>query len=200
MKLIQIIKILWFRFILSNIKIKGKVKIKIPTLFLGKGQIKLGNRVHFGYFPSPYFYNGYNHIEARMNDAYISIGDNTHINNNCSIIANSGKITIGKNCVIGTNLSLFNSDFHGVKISERNDPEKIISQDIEIGDNVFIGNNVTILKNVKIGCGSIIGAGSVVTKSFPEDSVIGGNPAKLIKRIENNEQTSYICINSCIQS
>lgn len=200
MKLLQLIKIFWFRFILSNIRIKGKVKIKSPTLFIGKGKIKMGKGINLGYYPSPYYYSNYNHIEARNSDAIISIGNNTDINNNCCIIANSGLIKIGDNCKIGANLSLFNSDFHGVKISERNDPEKIISQDIEIGDNVFIGNNVTILKNVKIGCGSIIGAGSVVTKSFPEDSVIGGNPAKLIKRIENNEQTSYICINSCIQS
>lgn len=51
---------------------------------------------------------------------------------------------------------------------------------IKIGNNVFIGNNCTILPNTKIGDNSIVGAGSVVRGQFPENSVIVGNPAKVI--------------------
>ena len=51
---------------------------------------------------------------------------------------------------------------------------------IKIGNNVFIGNNCTILPNTSVGDNSIVGAGSVVRGQFPENSVIVGNPAKVV--------------------
>lgn len=70
---------------------------------------------------------------------------------------------------------------------------------IEIGNNVFIGCNVTILPNVKIGNNVIIAAGSIVNKDVPDNSVVGGNPAKVIssfdeyvrKRKDENERLVY---------
>ena len=67
---------------------------------------------------------------------------------------------------------------------------------IKIGNNVFIGCNVTILPNIKIGNNVIIAAGSVVTKDVPNNSVIGGNPAKIISTFDeyvNNRKK----INEC---
>lgn len=55
---------------------------------------------------------------------------------------------------------------------------------IQIGNNVFIGCNATILSNIKIGNNVIIAAGSVVTKDIPSNSVVGGNPAKVISSFE----------------
>lgn len=54
-------------------------------------------------------------------------------------------------------------------------------ENVFISDDVWIGGHVIILPGVKIGKGSIIGAGSVVTKNFPDYSIIGGNPARVIK-------------------
>ena len=56
---------------------------------------------------------------------------------------------------------------------------------IEIMDNVFIGCNSTILSNVKIGPNAVIGAGSVVTRDVPPNSVVAGNPAKVIGTFED---------------
>lgn len=59
--------------------------------------------------------------------------------------------------------------------------------DIVIGHDVWIGANSTILSGVTLGNGCVVGAGSLVTKSFPPYSIIGGNPAKLIRMRFNNE-------------
>jgi len=57
-----------------------------------------------------------------------------------------------------------------------------------IKDKAWIGFNSIILKGVTIGEGSIVGAGSVVTKDIPDWSIVGGNPAKVIREISENER------------
>ncbi|EGH4468685.1 TPA: acyltransferase [Campylobacter lari subsp. concheus] len=187
-KIYQKCRILFYRYVLSNIHIKGKFKINSPTLFqsFNMGQINIEKNVNLGYFPSPHFYSCYNHIDVRDLGLCI-IKRDTYLNNNFSLISYKHKIIIGERCLIGTNFSAINSDFHGITINNRNNPEKILSADIIIGDDCFIGNNVTILKGVKLGKGCVVANSSVVTKSFKENSLIGGNPAKLIKIISQED-------------
>ncbi|WP_221886242.1 acyltransferase [Campylobacter sp. MIT 99-7217] len=97
--------------------------------------------------------------------------------------ADKNHISIGKNCLIGVDFCVINSDFHALYIKDRTDINKVKSADVIIEDDCFIGANVTILKGVCIGAGSVIGCGSVVTKSFEKNSIIAGNPARLIKTI-----------------
>ncbi len=85
-------------------------------------------------------------------------------------------ITVGRGCVISENVTLRDSDDHTIAGST-----KPITQPIVIGDHVWIGMNVTILKGVTIGSGAIIAAGAVVTKDVPENALVGGVPAKVIK-------------------
>ena len=107
------------------------------------------------------------------------IGEKSVFNNNFSIIATGrSKITIGRNLKAGSNLLIISSDFHGIKVKDRNLPG--ISEDVTINDNVFIGNNVVILKGVTVGENSVIGVSSVVTKDVPANSIVAGNPAKII--------------------
>lgn len=174
----------FFMNILSTKKLGNYPRITQPSLFLGQGQIIIDRQVQLGYYPSPYYFSTYSHIEARNPTSQIVIKKDTCINNNCSIISNGAKIEIGENCRIGANFQCYDSDFHGKKMEDRDNQSAIVNSDVNIGNNVFIGNNVIILKGVTIGDGSIIGAGSVVSKSFPTNSIIGGNPAKFIKEIE----------------
>ena len=93
-----------------------------------------------------------------------------------------GPITIGSNVMMGPDIVIMAvthdvSDFSKPMIDPNN---RAIENPVLIGNNVWIGTRVLILPGVNIGNNSIIGAGSVVTKSFPDNSVIAGVPAKLI--------------------
>lgn len=151
-----------------------------PTLVLGKGSINIHRSVIFGVENSPDFYSHYSYIESRHSDSTISIGAGTVINNGLKIISDRKRISIGEKCLIGSNVQILNSNFHDIDPKNRFNSITIIQGDVCIGDNVFIGNNVTVLKGVTIGCNSVIANGSVVVKSIPENSVAGGNPAKVV--------------------
>lgn len=168
--------------LLSDCKTIGfKPKCVTPVLFSGKGQIEMGKNVQFGYKHSPYFYTHYSYIEARTKTAKIKIGNNVIVNNACSIVA-LNKISIGDNCTIGTNFSVLDSNFHHLEPEKRHDnnpPSSVVN----IGKNVFIGNNVTVLKGVTVGNNSVIGSNAVVFESIPENVVVSGNPAQIIKKL-----------------
>lgn len=152
-----------------------------PVLFSGNGQIIIGENVQFGYQQSPLFYSHYSYLEAREKISRIEIGNNVIINNNFSAVSNSG-IEIQDNCVIGVNVSIVDSDFHHLEAEKRNDTNPP-AEPVIIGKNVFIGSNVTILKGVTIGNNSVIGSGSILSKSFPDNVIVAGNPAKVVRTL-----------------
>ncbi|MBT0608838.1 acyltransferase [Aequorivita echinoideorum] len=170
-----------YAFLSNNKNISGSAKKHQPIICNGRGSICFGENVHFGVVNSPMFYNSYAYIEARTENSNIIFGNNIFINNNFSAISEKS-ISIGNNVLIGYNCNISDSFFHNLEIKKRieTDPNP---QTVIIGNNVFIGNNVTILKGVNIGANCVIAAGSVVTKSFPENSIIAGIPASIIKTI-----------------
>lgn len=108
----------------------------------------------------------------------IFLGEDCFINFNCTILDES-KVVIGNNSFIGPNVSIYTA-CHPLESEKRN---KFIewAEPVTIGNNVWIGGDVTILPGVTIGNNVVIGGGSVVTKDFPSNVVIGGNPARIIK-------------------
>ena len=116
-------------------------------------------------------------------DATITIGDNVGMSS--TVLWCHKSITIGNHVKIGGNSILIDTDSHNIdyKIRRGQWTDWGVSKPIVIEDDVFIGVNCIILKGVTIGARSIVAAGSVVTKSFPADCIIGGNPAKIIRRI-----------------
>lgn len=109
----------------------------------------------------------------------IKIGKNVFINS-CCRFQDQGGIEIGDNVLIGhnTTIATLNHDF---------DPKmrgNLTPAPVKIGNSVWIGADCTILPNIEIGDGAIVGAGSVVTKNVERNTVVAGNPARLIKRIE----------------
>ncbi len=168
---------------LSTANLKGKASINQPSLMIGSGIIEFERNVKIGYFPSPYFLNGYSHLETRNKTSLIKIGENTHINNNFVVIAEHKTINIGKRCFIGTHVEICDSDFHGIAISERNVSKFEMAKPVTIEDDVFIGSNVKILKGSIIRHGSVIANGSIVTGEIPANVIAGGIPAKVLRAI-----------------
>ncbi|MDH5525604.1 MAG: acyltransferase [Desulfobulbaceae bacterium] len=116
---------------------------------------------------------------------YFGRGDRLTVGNRSQLGQNArlnGTITIGRDVIMGPDVVMMSTS-HGYERTDLpiNKQEKA-EKPITIGDDVWIGTRVIILPGVTIGSHSIIGAGAVVTKSFPEFSVLGGNPAKLIKQ------------------
>jgi galactoside O-acetyltransferase len=155
----------------------GKPYVCQPVQLLGKGQITFKGRVTLGYFPSPFFFNGYIYIEARFPDSKIEIGEGVIINNNTCLISGGEGIFIGARTMIGWNCEILDSDFHSTDTIKRH-TDRGKAGKVVIGENVLIGSNVKILRNVSIGTNSVISNGTVVLRSIPENTLAFGNPAK----------------------
>ncbi len=110
----------------------------------------------------------------------ITIGKRVFINAGCKF-QDQGGITIGDGALIGHNavLATLNHDMMPEKRGDMH-PAPIV-----IGKNVWIGSNATILPGVTIGDGAIVAAGAVVTKDVAANTVVGGVPAKFIKKLDD---------------
>lgn len=119
--------------------------------------------------------------------SHIHCGNHVHIGPHASFMASIAHIYIGNYVVFGPNVTIRGGDHRtdviGKHIIEISESEKLPEndKDVNIEDGVWIGCNVTILKGVRIGRGAVVAAGAVVTKDVPQYSIVGGNPAKVIK-------------------
>lgn len=114
----------------------------------------------------------------------LNIGNHVSIERNCHIGC-IHKIVIGDNVLIGSNV-LIEDHSHGKTFDYskfRRKLELVSNGDISIGNNVWICDNVVILAGAKIGNNCVIAANSVVNKEFPDNCLIGGVPAKIMKKI-----------------
>ena len=118
---------------------------------------------------------------------YVSIGEGTYANMNLTLI-DDWKITIGKNVLIGPNVTICTTG-HPIHPAHRLD--EMYSFPVTIGNNVWIGGNVFILPGVTIGENSVIGAGSIVNKDIPANVVAVGNPCKVLREITERDAEYY---------
>lgn len=114
----------------------------------------------------------------------IELGDSFYANDDC-VILDCAKVSIGNNVMLGPRVNLFTAT-HPIDAEIRNAGLEY-AKPIVIEDNVWIGGNATILPGITIKENSIIAAGAVVTKDVPANSIVGGNPAKLIRKITSKD-------------
>ena len=118
--------------------------------------------------------------ESKKNWCRIPFRKGSSLADNCFVGATGG-VYIGDNVIGGQNIR-FHSSNHVYNDTKTLIKEQgTISKGIMIGNDCWIGAGVVFCDGVNIGSGCVIGANSVVTKSFPDNAVIAGNPAKIIK-------------------
>ena len=110
----------------------------------------------------------------------IRVGNRVFINQNCTFYA-LADIMIGDDVMIGPNVSLITSE-HPVAPSQRH--ARLLGRPIVIGKGAWIAAGVTIIGGVTVGENSVVAAGSVVTRDVPANTLVAGNPAKVIRSIE----------------
>lgn len=109
----------------------------------------------------------------------IRVGHNVFVNQNCTFY-DLGGLDIGDDVMIGPNVSIITTG-HPLEPSQRR--AATIGKPIAIGRNVWIAAGATIIGGVTVGENSVVAAGSVVTKNVPSNTLVGGNPARVIRSI-----------------
>ena len=125
--------------------------------------------------------NIYMESNIRFDYGYnIHVGENFYANFDCTILDVS-EVRIGDNCMIAPGVHIYTAT-HPLDPTERNSGKEL-AKPVNIGDNVWIGGKAIINPGISIGDNAVIASGSVVTKNVPNNVVVGGNPAKIIKTI-----------------
>jgi len=183
----------------------SKVNSYLPRLGLKLNQVKYGKGLKLGGWPFIFRFPKAHILigkDCSINSNFISnliglyqrtilvargtgkikIGD--HVGISGSTVYARKYIEIGDCTVIGANCKIFDNDFHSLNPEERKNDvyDNLVLKPVKIGKNVFVGCNCIILKGTVIGDDCVVGAGSVVSGKFPPNSVIAGNPARVIKQ------------------
>ncbi|PAE23259.1 sugar O-acetyltransferase [Bacillus sp. 7894-2] len=109
------------------------------------------------------------------------VGENFFANFDCTIL-DVCEVRFGDSCMLAPGVHIYTAT-HPLHPSERNSGREY-AKPITIGNNVWIGGSAVINPGVTIGDNAVIASGAVVTKDVPENVVVGGNPAKIIRQIE----------------
>ena len=152
-----------------NFKISGRLTIR------GPGRVIIGDNVECGNIVTPYTYD---------RDAVLRVGNGVFLNG--TRFGCQKEITIGDHCILA-DCRIMDTDFHSVNPAHRNDPKWIKTGPIHIEDNVWIGMGCVVLKGVTIGKNSTISPSSVVGSTIPPSTVAGGNPARVLWHIDEQD-------------
>lgn len=146
--------------------------VRFPLRFRKMGRLRGGVGLN----------TGFNCRIDIFKEGTLSLEKNIQLNDHVHI-ACAEMISIGKNVLIASRVYISDHDHDLYSGIDNPQDWPLKTSPVEIGDNCWIGEGVCILKGVSIGSGSVIGANAVVTKSFPDNCIIGGVPAKMIDKI-----------------
>ena len=183
MNIEKIIKIPDLLLLILNLKLHGVSYAGKPrgrrVHIKNVGSISLGYDVSLNSYPSGLPFATC--LRTNLKKSVINIGNHCVLNG--TMIQCRERVEIRDYCMFGPGVRIVDNDSHRVSIDIEERRKSPSSSPIIIHKNVWVGMNSIILKGVEIGENSIVAAGSVVTKSVPENTLVAGNPAKIIKEL-----------------
>jgi acetyltransferase-like isoleucine patch superfamily enzyme len=141
-----------------------------------KFEIGPGAKVHLGRWS----WIGHG-TKVRCHEGEVRIGAKTVLGQECTISAFQ-HVSIGRECIVADRVMLIDFDHGVVEVERPIRLQGIYKRDVRVGHNVWIGYGACFLRGVTVGDNAIVGTSSVVTKDVPPDAVVGGVPARLIRR------------------
>jgi acetyltransferase-like isoleucine patch superfamily enzyme len=121
--------------------------------------------------------------KIRVHEGEVSIGAKTVMGQDCTISAYQ-HVSIGRECIIADRVMLIDFDHGVIEVERPIRLQGIYKRDVRVGHNVWVGYGACILRGVSVGENSVIGTSSVVTKDVPENAVVAGTPARVIRMRE----------------
>ena len=118
--------------------------------------------------------------KVRCHEGVVSIGAKTVLGQECTISAYQN-VSIGRECVIADRVMLIDFDHGVVEVERPIRLQGIYKRDVHVGHNCWIGYGACILRGVTVGDNAVIGTNTVVTKDVPENAVVGGVPARVLR-------------------
>jgi acetyltransferase-like isoleucine patch superfamily enzyme len=165
------------RFLLLKLRYRGRLQTDGLCFICPHVQLEIGRRATLRVGRWAWIGHG---SKIRVHEGEVSIGAKTVIGQDCTISAFQ-HVSIGRECILADRVMLIDFD-HGVTEVDR--PirlQGIYKRDVHVGHNVWIGYGACVLRGVKVGDNSVIGTSAVLTKEVPENAVVAGVPARVIR-------------------
>jgi acetyltransferase-like isoleucine patch superfamily enzyme len=165
------------RYVMLRLRFRGRLQTEGICFVCPRVKLEIGPRATLRIGRWAWIGHG---SKIRVHEGEVSIGAKTVIGQDCTISAFQ-HVSIGRECIVADRAMLIDFD-HGVTEVER--PirlQGIYKRDVRVGHNVWIGYGACILRGVAVGDNSVIGTSSVLTKQVPENAVVAGVPARVIR-------------------
>jgi acetyltransferase-like isoleucine patch superfamily enzyme len=157
-------------------------------LFLGRNlELEVGRRGRISFGRFVWVGDG---TKIRCHEGEVVIGAKTVLGQECTISAYQ-HVRIGEQCVVADRAMFIDFDHGVVEVERPIRTQGIYKRDVDVGSNVWIGYGACVLRGVRIGDNAIVGTNSVVTRDVPQNAVVGGSPAKVLRMRETPKELRW---------
>ena len=131
-----------------------------------------------------------NGCKIRSHEGEVLIGAKTVLGQECTI-SSFQHVSIGRECILADRVMLIDFDHGAAEVERPIRDQGIYKRDVNVGNNCWLGYGACILRGVTVGDNSIVGTNSVVTKTMPDNAVLGGTPAKVLRMRETPQSMRW---------
>jgi acetyltransferase-like isoleucine patch superfamily enzyme len=155
-----------------NFRVSGRLRLR------GPGRVIMGDNVHVDGLVTPWTYSP---------DAVISIGSDSYVNG--TRFGCQREITVGPRAILA-HARIMDTNFHSTHVDRHSEDAPVRVSPIRLGENVWVAGSAGILPGTTIGDNSVVGFGAVCSGEFPSDSIIAGNPARVVRPVPGSAADS----------